>query len=207
MNDRTADATSVLVVAADPLARGGIAALLGSTPAVTVVGSVAPEEASAMAASVEPDSVLVDLGHEEHVDTFLSALGIDAPILALAADQVQAAEAQAAHAAGVLSRDATPEALIAALASVAVGLRVSDPRFVIAQPIPRVIERGGTLTPREHEVLGLIAGGLPNKTIARELGLSEHTVKFHVTALMSKLEAQSRAEAVAEGFRRGLIAL
>ncbi len=49
--------------------------------------------------------------------------------------------------------------------------------------------------------------GLPNKTIAMELGLSEHTVKFHVTAVMSKLEAQSRAEAVAEGFRRGLIAL
>jgi DNA-binding CsgD family transcriptional regulator len=63
------------------------------------------------------------------------------------------------------------------------------------------------LTAREHEVLGLLAEGLPNKRIARQLGISEHTVKFHVSSVFAKLGAQSRAEAVSIGARNGLISL
>jgi DNA-binding CsgD family transcriptional regulator len=63
------------------------------------------------------------------------------------------------------------------------------------------------LTAREHEVLGLLAEGLPNKQIARQLGISEHTVKFHVSSVFAKLGAQSRAEAVSIGARNGLISL
>jgi DNA-binding NarL/FixJ family response regulator len=63
------------------------------------------------------------------------------------------------------------------------------------------------LTPRELEVLQLLAEGLPNKTIARQLSISEHTVKFHLNAIMSKLGAQSRTEAVVRATRLGLIIL
>jgi DNA-binding NarL/FixJ family response regulator len=63
------------------------------------------------------------------------------------------------------------------------------------------------LTPRELEVINLIAEGLPNKTIAGRLGISEHTVKFHVNAILTKLGAQSRTEAVVRATRMGLIAL
>jgi len=64
-----------------------------------------------------------------------------------------------------------------------------------------------TLTPRESEVLHLIAEGLPNKQIAQKLSISEHTVKFHVNAILTKLGAQSRTEAVVRATRAGLIAL
>ena len=66
---------------------------------------------------------------------------------------------------------------------------------------------GGPLSPREQEVLQLVAAGLPNKAIARELGISDHTVKFHVSSLLSKLDAGSRTEAVTVATRRGLLFL
>ena len=68
-------------------------------------------------------------------------------------------------------------------------------------------ERGGidALTPRESEVLRLLAEGLPNKEMARTLEISEHTVKFHLAAIFGKLRATSRTEAVAIGIRRGLV--
>ena len=65
----------------------------------------------------------------------------------------------------------------------------------------------GELTPREHEVLGLVAEGLPNKSIADHLSISEHTVRFHVNSIMSKLGAQSRTEAVTRATRLGLLLL
>ncbi len=63
------------------------------------------------------------------------------------------------------------------------------------------------LTPREREILGLLGEGLSNKAMARRLGISVHTVKFHLEALFSKLDATSRAEAVAKGLRGGVIEL
>jgi DNA-binding NarL/FixJ family response regulator len=66
---------------------------------------------------------------------------------------------------------------------------------------------GGALTPREREVLALLAEGVGNKTIAWKLAISEHTVKFHVASIMGKLNATSRTEAVAVGIRKGLILL
>ena len=63
------------------------------------------------------------------------------------------------------------------------------------------------LTPREREILGLIGEGLSNKAMARRLGISVHTVKFHLEALFTKLDATSRAEAVAKGLRGGVIEL
>ena len=70
-----------------------------------------------------------------------------------------------------------------------------------------VEEEGTALTPRELEVIGLMAHGLGNKSIARELGISTHTAKFHVASVLTKLGARSRTEAVSLGIRLGLVPL
>ncbi len=100
--------------------------------------------------------------------------------------------------------------LVAALRAAALGLVVLD--LVLAEAALVVhadppADPGALLTPRETDVLRLLAEGLANKTIAQRLDISEHTVKFHVNALLRKLDAQSRTEAVIEATRRGLILL
>ena len=111
---------------------------------------------------------------------------------------------------GWLLRDASAEELSAAVRAVAAGI------VVLAPPIAREVTRPApdlaaldspALTGRESEVLRLVAAGLPNKTIARELEISEHTVKFHVGSILSKLDARSRTEAVTLAARRGLLTL
>jgi DNA-binding NarL/FixJ family response regulator len=97
--------------------------------------------------------------------------------------------------------DLSPTQLDAALRAVSVGLRVSLPivdLFEEARPL---------LTPREQEILACLGEGLSNKAVARRLGISAHTVKFHLEAVFSKLGASSRADAVARGLRGGLILL
>jgi DNA-binding NarL/FixJ family response regulator len=79
-----------------------------------------------------------------------------------------------------------------------------DPGAGATDPAPG---DGTALTPRELNVLAALADGAPNKTIARRLGISFHTVKFHVASILDKLDADSRTEAVAEAARRGLVML
>jgi len=73
--------------------------------------------------------------------------------------------------------------------------------------IVAVTEAPGGLSPREQEVLALLAEGLANKEIAARLGLSAHTAKFHVESILRKLPAVNRAEAVKEGIRRGIVSV
>ena len=90
------------------------------------------------------------------------------------------------------------------------GLLVLDPSLAEAVPPIRDAHPTGAatvLTPREQEVLQLLAEGLPNKSIADRLGITEHTVKFHVNAILGKMGAQSRTEAVTRATRLGLILL
>nr|UXE45545.1 hypothetical protein Hi04_10k_c4997_00029 [uncultured bacterium] len=111
------------------------------------------------------------------------------------------------EAAGVLPRDVTATQLDAALHAVAAGLVVraatpaSDGFGAAGDEAPPL------LTPREAEILTLVGQGMSNKAVARALGISVHTVKFHLEALFAKLEATSRAEAVAKGLRGGIIEL
>jgi DNA-binding NarL/FixJ family response regulator len=117
---------------------------------------------------------------------------------------------------GALPRDASPEEIIAAVTAVASGLTALDRRMAAAtlaaverpraaSAITSVSEE--PLTAREREVLQLLAQGIPNKQIAQRLHISEHTVKFHVSAIMTKLNAASRTEAVTTAARRGLLLL
>jgi DNA-binding NarL/FixJ family response regulator len=111
---------------------------------------------------------------------------------------------------GVVPPDAPSEELGAAVAAVAQGLTVLPKALaerLLDEPAAAVEELSEPLTTRESEVLGLLGGGLSNKMIARELHISEHTVKFHISSLYSKLGVSNRAEAVSQGARHGLISL
>lgn len=124
----------------------------------------------------------------------------EAPVVALTIGTPAGAPA------GVLPPDATGQQLDATLRAVFAGLLVRSP----ATPEPRGFAAADDmplLTPREREILRLTGEGLSNKAMARRLGISVHTVKFHLEALFNKLDATSRAEAVTKGLRGGVIEL
>jgi DNA-binding NarL/FixJ family response regulator len=112
---------------------------------------------------------------------------------------------------GILSPEASQEELVAAIWGLHFGLIVAPPEFLEPLLAPNVSldEEGYTepLTPRELEVLQLLADGLANKQIALKLEISEHTVKFHISSIYKKLGATNRAEAVRLGLKLGLILL
>jgi len=199
----------VLVVGADPLARGGLAALLAARDELLLVGEAHPDEVLARAELLRPAALLWDLGLDgsgaETVSTLAPAGG---PVVALAASAADAAEAWRAGARAVLLRGAGPDALAAALVAAASGLAVVDGDLArgFLRP-PAAAGEGEGLTHREREVLALLAEGLGNKAIAARLGVSEHTAKFHVNAILGKLGAESRAEAIVRAARMGLVVL
>ncbi len=204
----------VLVVADHLLARAGLAALLAAQPGLEVVGQTAGGDTLADDLDVyRPDAVVWDLAGEALAQ--LGALAGGAPpIVALLPDDAHAAAAAAllgaAGAGGLLHRDCDTAQLAAALTAAADGLLALDPALAAAAlagggPLPAAPVEA--LTPREREVLQLLAEGLPNKAIALRLAISDHTVKFHVNAIMTKLDAQSRTDAVVRAMRLGLVLL
>ncbi|HEY3129368.1 MAG TPA: response regulator transcription factor [Acidobacteriota bacterium] len=129
------------------------------------------------------------------------------PILLLSSEPDPAIFNRILHAriGGMLQTDASPEQIVQAIKSVASGLMIFDSALVPKRPDDdRLAE---PLTPRESEVLRLLADGLGNKEIAIRLGISEHTIKFHIRSILGKLGASSRTEAVSRGLRSGLIEL
>ena len=134
-------------------------------------------------------------------------------MILLAAEPLGAWTAQARRAGvrGVLRDDATAEELTAAVAATMAGLVVLHPTAVIARPIAaagsRKVSEGTGLTPRELEILEMMAEGMSNRRIAARLGISGYTVKFHVASVLGKLGAATRTEAVTLGVRHGLISL
>jgi len=112
----------------------------------------------------------------------------------------------------VSPREVSAEQLTAAIQAVAAGLVVVTHDEVASSvaesiPAPAHAELAEPLTPREREVLQMMAAGLANKEIAAKLAISEHTVKFHVASILGKLGASTRTEAVSNGIRHGLILL
>lgn len=197
------------MVADDPLARGGLAALLAAQPGMVVAAQVASADRWArVLEAYGPEVAAWDLGGAASVERLPDLERIGIPVLALAPDEERAGEALAAGARGALFRETDGPRLAAALAAVARGLVVVDE--ALAEPWRR---RGAgpaaaeALTPREREVLDLLAQGLSNRRIGERLGIGERTAKFHVNAILGKLGAQTRAEAVAQGVRLGLLLL
>lgn len=214
-NDAAPEATGprVLVVADDPLARAGLAGLVLAGGGWTVVGQVAGGPDLAEEQGVyRPDVLLWDLGGDpaDTIDRVADLPEGAWPVVALLPDEAHAVEAWTAGARGLLLRDTDAGTLVATLSAVARGVVVIAPELAAALLAARGApqpQASGPLTPREMEVTRLLAEGLPNKSIAARLGISEHTVKFHVNAIMGKLGAQSRTEAVTQATRLGLILL
>lgn len=210
----------VLVAAPYTAIRFGLSAIVAADPGCQVAGeAISIESLAQQIDALTPGAVLLDPGDD--VDGWLHDLWplanrpLFPPVLMLLGTPDRAREALQAGARGLLQRDATAEEIGAALRSVATGLVVLDRRLVeplieADPPVPPFPPDGApveALTSREREVLELIARGLPNKGIAAELRISEHTVKFHVGSVLAKLGASSRSEALARAARLGLIAL
>jgi DNA-binding NarL/FixJ family response regulator len=146
---------------------------------------------------------------------YLSDLDEDAPaVLLLTDNQSAAAQLIDLPVWGVLSLDASPEELSAAVHALGEGLWIGSPALLqelLERQPAFVLEEGDPivdpLTAREREVLQLVAEGLANKQIALSLGISEHTVKFHLSSLYTKLGITSRTEAIRAGARRGWVVL
>lgn len=213
--------TRVLVAASSPVVRAGLEALLASSPALQVVGKApGPAMLAQQVAELAPDVILLDLETREDDPTpVLRSLGEGpaAPAIVVLGDDVRepwAADVLRAGARAVLPRQAAPEEIVGAVEAAAAGLIALHPAAaesiwsLLPAPVRTTVAPAGqALTPREIEVLGMMAEGLGNKTIARRLGISEHTVKFNVGSILTKLNASSRTEAVTLGARQGLIML
>lgn len=203
----------LLIVADDPLVRAGLALLLANAPDCVVVGQLDGEALLADTAVEVAESgaelLIWDVGWQ--VDMELPDFAdLPVPVVALVNSEEQATAAWAAGARGILTRDMDLDKLATAVQAAAQRLFVIDPALaprLLPTTDPNDETPGETLTPREIEVLQLLAEGLTNKAIAQRLAISDHTVKFHVNALLGKLNAQSRTEAVVRATRLGLISL
>jgi DNA-binding NarL/FixJ family response regulator len=214
---------SVFIVAASPLARAGLENLLVARQ-VEIAGKVASfDELEDRFDDAPVDVILVDSTGEplEPLLDSLNATGLAPDFsMVLLTEPATLAAASSTLRVGVravLPNDISPDQLVAALQAAASGLLVLHPAqvpapiingFASATARSRGLEElAEPLTPREGEVLQMLASGLGNKEIAAKLTISEHTVKFHVASILGKLGAGSRTEAVSLGIRRGLVLL
>ena len=204
----------VLVVSPYPTVRAGLRALLGGAPDLEVVWEAQGPAGIGGSWPVQPDLALVDEASGTETVAAIEARAPELGIVLLVDDQRPPVDASGSAPRGYLMHDATADELIAAVRAVAQGLSVFDPallpstrRTVNTMEADPGAFADDILTPRESEVLHLLAAGLPNKLIAVRLGVSEHTAKFHVSSVLSKLGAASRTEAVTTAARRGLLLL
>jgi DNA-binding NarL/FixJ family response regulator len=213
----TDDSVQVLIASDYPAMRAGLHSILSASEGIAVLGGTALQDAPAQTAELRPDVVLLDVpaGDQDELEVY-SRLAAETPgvgVVVLSGDPAEAAAREALQAGvrGYLLRDASAEEIAEAVRAVAQGLVVLHPvaaRALAAGPgFQAPAASGDPLTARELEVLQLMAMGLPSKTIAARLRISEHTVKFHVGSILGKLGAASRTEAVAVAIRRGLIAV
>ncbi len=190
----------IAIAAASAVVRAGLESLLASAPGLEIAGSFAD---AAGIDALRPD-VLLLAGRAAQTS------GIPAVVLTNEDQPVWTADALRAGVRALLPRDASPAAILAALDAAASGMALIDPQELesllgVSAPLQATEAPAVTLTPRELEVLRMMADGAANKEIAWKLGISEHTVKFHVASILGKLDAGTRTEAVARGLRTGLI--
>jgi two-component system, NarL family, nitrate/nitrite response regulator NarL len=197
----------LLLVGEDALARAGLRALAESSG--YVVAAEATPAALESVAEDDADAAVWDLGARGALDG-LRGLSARLPVVAVLWNDEQAGEALAAGARAVLLRDRVEDRLLPAVTAAAAGLVTLDEALAESVLRPRPVPAPALaepLTPRELEVVQLLAEGLTNRRIGERLGISEHTAKFHVNAILGKLGASSRGEAVAQAARLGLVLL
>jgi DNA-binding NarL/FixJ family response regulator len=199
----------VLIADDHAVVRQGLRTFLELQDDIDVVGEAGDgAEALAAAERLAPDVVLVDLvmpgvdGIEAIRGLRERVPGARAIVLSSFVDDEKLFPAVRAGAAGYLLKDVQPQELVEAIRTVHAGGALLHPRVA-----SRLLEELVTdpLTPREREVLGLIGRGMANKVIARELSLSEKTVKAHVSSILAKLGVTDRTQAALYAVRAGLV--
>ncbi len=197
-----AEPRRIIIVGNDRLAIAGLSHILGSEIDPRQIVTASPSDAALD--EVEADVCIWDL--DTHPPGELE-LPSEPPVIALVLDGALARHAFAAGARGALLRDASARRIARAIDAVLDGLVVLDHELVedAMRPPSSGLTTMEPLTPRELEVLDQLALGLSNRDIASQLGMSPHTAKFHVNALIGKLGATSRTEVVAMAARAGLV--
>jgi NarL family two-component system response regulator YdfI len=201
----------VLVVAEDPDARSALAAKVSQEVDLDLVGDVSADALETAVAAYDPHIILWDADASlagAPVEPILPETG-SVPFIAVTQNADSGERALRAGARGYLHPQSPAETFAAAIMAAAEGLLVMDPTVAewTREGTAPIEAAPDDLTPREMEVLYLLAEGLSNKEIARRLGISDHTVKTHVDAILSKLDAHSRTEAVTRAARLGVIPL
>jgi DNA-binding NarL/FixJ family response regulator len=203
----------VFVVAPTPTLRAGLRSMLAAVESTDLV-VVGESAASGPERRLSEADVVLVADESWLEEAALSASEDGTQSLLLLSDDEDATSrlrSLSVRGWGVVPPDAPSEELGAAVAAVAQGLTVLPKTLaerLLDEPADAPVEElSESLTARESQVLGLLGGGLSNKMIARELHISEHTVKFHISSLYSKLGVSNRAEAVSQGARHGLISL
>ncbi|MGG8408205.1 response regulator [Streptomyces sp. 12297] len=206
----------VLVVDDHQVVRRGLRTFLEVQDDIEVVGEAADGEAGIAAAEdLRPDVVLMDIKMPgtDGIEALrrLRELANPARVLIVTSftEQRTVVPALRAGAAGYVYKDIDPEALAGAIRSVHAGHVLLQPEVAVTLLSPEEqgapAGRGGSLTEREREVLGLIADGRSNREIARALVLSEKTVKTHVSNILMKLDLADRTQAALYAVRHGLV--
>jgi DNA-binding NarL/FixJ family response regulator len=204
----------VLIVADSTVMRAGLEALLADSPDLEVLsGSARGEITGQLIAQLQPEVVLLE-GADGDQDLVLTATpDAEIPAIVVLLDDGQQAPVVnliRSGVRGVLPLEATASEIVQAVHAAAAGLITIHPDLlegVLSTNRFTPEEPEQPLTSREVEVLKMLAEGLGNKAIARRLNISEHTVKFHIGSIFSKLNASSRTEAVILGARQGLVLL
>ena len=208
---------TVIVIAISPVIRMGLSAMLEDNLELTVVKSGSDiDSLTDEIIELQPDVVLLDWNSSDFESISQSQQFISATIILL--NELEDIDFKAilnAGVKGILPQTSTESEIIAAVKAVASGLVVLHPEIInnlqLQTPTnlqPQIdIKFIQTLTPREIEILQMLTPGLSNKAIAKQLNISDHTVKFHVSSIFQKLNVSTRTEAVAVGVRLGLIML
>ena len=183
-----------------PALRAGLRALLSSDNSIKIVNDSLDEDS-------EADVVITSASHVSFSSQEVSDASSGATLL-LSDDPLNVREMKRfSRVWGILPTESSAEELTAAIHALSQGLIVGTATLLFESDTESGPLSHGPLTDRESEVLGLVAKGLANKQIAVALGISEHTVKFHVSSVYTKLNVTNRTEAVREGLRGGWLAL
>jgi DNA-binding NarL/FixJ family response regulator len=201
----------ILSIDDHPLLREGIAAIINSQPDMRVVGQAATgHEGIQQYKLLRPDITLMDmrLPDMNGIEALIAIRSefVNARIIMLSTSQgdVEIQRAIQAGARGFLLKSMPPDDIVASIRHVHAGKKRVPPA-VAAHLAEHLTD--DAVTPREIEIVRLIAGGHTNRNIADALGITEHTVKVHVRHIMEKLEANDRTEAVVIALQRGIIYL